>query len=113
MLYAKSLLIVCLIHTSVCLLIPSSRYPSPHISDLVTISLFSVCKSLSVFKTSSLVSFLKLDSTHEGYHAVFVLLTSFSMIIARSIDVAVNVIILVFFKWLNDIPLYTYIPYLL
>ena len=83
-------------------------YPSPHISDLVTISLFSVCKSLSVFKTSSLVSFLKLDSTHEGYHAVFVLLTSFSMIIARSIDVAVNVIILVFFKWLNDIPLCIY-----
>ena len=30
------------------------------------------------------------------------------MIIARSFDVAVNVIILVFLKWLNDIPLYIY-----
>ena len=56
-LYRRSLLVIYFIYSSVAMLRPaSSCIPPTHLSPLVTVSLFSVCESLSVWHTSSFVS---------------------------------------------------------
>ena len=80
--------------------------PYPHISPLVTISLFSI--SVSLFQLhnksiSSFVSFFKNQIPHVGDMVfAFVWLISLSMMICRSIHVAANGII-PFFLWLSNV----------
>ena len=80
--------------------------PYPHISPLVTISVFSV--SVRLFRLhnksmSSFVSLLKNQIPHVGDMVfAFVWLISLSMIISRSIHVAANGII-PFFLWLSNV----------
>ena len=75
--------------------------PSPHPPPPVPFGngkFFKACESVSVLQISSFVSFF-LDSTYKRYHMMFVFhcLTSLSMIISRSMHVAVNGCISFFF----------------
>ena len=71
-------------------------YPSPHLSPMVTISLFS--KSLSLFLFCKYVPLYHvLDSTSKHNHMIFIFLCltyfKLSMIISRYIHVAANGIV--------------------
>ena len=99
MLYSRSSLIICPIYHNVLMPIPNPQsIPPRHLSSLVTISLFSKFVSECVSVLQIFVSFF-LDSTYKWYTMMFIFhcLTSLSMIIPRSIHVAANGIILLFF----------------
>ena len=96
----------------VCILIPYSEFTHLPPSSLVTRSLFSMAVSLFLFlKEADLHYFL--DSTYEWYHIIFIFLwlASLSIIISRSIHVAANGNISLYFY--SSIIFYcTYIPHL-
>ena len=111
--YSKSLLVIYFIYSCICLLIPYSQFiPSPHLSPLVTRSLFSMSVSLFlIFKQIHLCYFL--DFTYKWYHIfVFLCLTSFIMIISTFIMLLQMAI---FHPFSNDWVIFycKYIPLLL
>ena len=103
---SPTLLLIHPIYNSLPLLIPNSHSFSPlPIFPFTATNLFSISVSLSLFHRY-VDLYCILDSTYKWYHIVFVFLflTSLSMVISRSIHVAVNGIIS-FFWWLNSVPL--------
>ena len=90
----RILLVILFIYSSMHMSIPNSVLP-PHPSPWESISSFS--KSVSLFLFCKLVYLycFFLDSPYKGYHILFLLLclTSLSMTISRSIQVATNGII--------------------
>ena len=81
----------------------SLRLPSP----LVTISLFTM--SVGFCFVDRFIHVILLDSTYEWHHIILVIvwLISLSMIMSRSIHVAIKCIIS-FFLRVSNIPLYIY-----
>ena len=102
----QQVLIICFIQW--CVYVNPNLPVYPHLSPLVTISLFST--SVTPFLLNRLICTVFLDSTYKRYHMIFVFLwlTSLNMTIFRSIHVTANGIIS-FFLWLSNIPLYRYI----
>ena len=87
----------------------SQSFPPSLPSPLAITSLFSMSVSLFLFHREAHLYYI-LDSTYRWYICYLSFsfwLTSFSMIISRSISVAANGIIS-FFLWLSSIPLYIY-----
>ena len=82
-------------------------YPSSNLPLLVTISLFSM--SVSLFLFCNFICVIFLDFMYKWHHIIFVFLclNTLSMIISRSIHVAINGIISFFFM-AEYIPLYLY-----
>ena len=71
--YSRSLSVIYLIYSSVCVCVHPKLliYPSPcYMSPLVSISLFSISKSMFLL----ICIIFKLDFTYEWYHTIFVFL---------------------------------------
>ena len=103
MLYSRSLLCVCSSQ--------ASDFSLPlHISSLVTVSLFSMSLSLFLFCKEAHFFFFKEDPTHEWYHTCLSL-TSFSIMISRSIMLLQMALFPSFYGWVIFHCLY--VPYLL
>ena len=108
-LYSSFLLVIYFVYSHVYMSVPSPNLsPSPALSPLITINLFSKSVTLFLFVYRLIcIIFYFLDSTYKSYHTVFffLCLTYFIIHFPPSPSTLLQMPIFCSFLWLGSIPL--------